>query len=507
MSSPYLDEIANLRGVGFQNPVDFSQRAMYLPNMPPDSFQLMNGRQKKSFSIFRAAINFLKGGVVDTIKGMFTLKGIAMMAGAGALIAFTGGAALPYLAALGIGMGGFQFTAGAINAAQKYSYGDVEGAEKEFQGMGSGFTTALLSFIGLRKAYTSGTVKTANVNEAGQVTSTSQQAAKEGIMGTFKQMFRDVTGKSRMVYKDQVTQQNLFQGGKELFLDNIRGFRLKLANKFGDPNKVLESTKQARDEAMLAYETAKAEGKLNPAQLERLQFRSEQAAARYKAQSRYVAELQSRTQISGQYDAKIASLREEYAKAADPAQKQAIQERIRALESEKLYTLATKEEQAAMLYRQQQKTLVEKQVELAKKPGDPALKGAVDTAKTQQEALLEKAVSDFLGTRFKSLADYAKLQSKDLARLPYELRMDMLKSLSSKIDNAIKTLDPKIESHLAQIAELQKALARVNALQGMFGRGRVWAGNKYQSGELPIYLAASNQTTRGGANGYDEYAY
>lgn len=56
----------------------------------------------------------IKNGFVNTVKGLFSIKGLLITAGTVALVAATGGAALIPLAAVGMGIGGYQITKGAM---------------------------------------------------------------------------------------------------------------------------------------------------------------------------------------------------------------------------------------------------------------------------------------------------------------------------------------------------------------------------------------------------------
>jgi len=84
--------------------------------------------------------NGLKNGVTNTVKGLFSIKGLAITAGSIALVALTGGAALIPLAALGLGVGGYQ-------AARGISQGNTEQ-------VGEGVFTAGASLLGVKMAPT-----------------------------------------------------------------------------------------------------------------------------------------------------------------------------------------------------------------------------------------------------------------------------------------------------------------------------------------------------------------
>ncbi len=180
-------------------------RGTFVPMQGPmDTVEIgQSGRPKRSFSFIGAAVNFVKGAVVDTISGMFSMKGLLTMAGSAALIWATGGAALIPLAALGAGMGAFQVVKGSLNAASALSQGDGEAAENAFRGIGSGTFTAVASLLGARAAYRNGVVKTGTQVKGGKVELASDVVKGEGwfggFKGTVKQMYRDLSGQSRAV--------------------------------------------------------------------------------------------------------------------------------------------------------------------------------------------------------------------------------------------------------------------------------------------------------------------
>ncbi len=203
----YLDEIAALNGGGFQ-PISAQLQSKGLAGLgpvadyPDDSFVNSQQKPKKGFSIVNAVTNFVKGGVVNTIKGMFSLQGLAMMAGTAGLVAVAGTGVLPFLAALGLGMGAIQGVNGAMNALGKYAEGDNAGAEKEFENIGQGFVTGLLSFLGAKSGYKSGSVKT--VANGGK---SSYKTAGTSIKSTLSQLWKDITLRSKV----EGTNMNLLQ--------------------------------------------------------------------------------------------------------------------------------------------------------------------------------------------------------------------------------------------------------------------------------------------------------
>lgn len=83
-------------------------------------------------------LNGLKNGLVNSVKGLFTVNGLLLTAGTMGLVAATGGAALIPLGLLGLGVGGYQVAKGVKN----------QNAEQ----VGEGVFTGAASLLGLRAA-------------------------------------------------------------------------------------------------------------------------------------------------------------------------------------------------------------------------------------------------------------------------------------------------------------------------------------------------------------------
>lgn len=187
---------------------------------PPDIY-FGKQRYHRRFSPFRAFSNLIGGGVTDTIKGIFSLKGLITMGLTGGLIAITGGGAIPFLAAAGIGLGGFQIARGARNAVGLYRMGDTEGSENAFRNIGSGMVSMALSFLGLRSAYQSGTVKTGMFQADKKFVPAKEMIPNnKGLLasakGTFRQLFADIRGKS-------VVYERIGEGGRPFIPHRMMG--------------------------------------------------------------------------------------------------------------------------------------------------------------------------------------------------------------------------------------------------------------------------------------------
>jgi hypothetical protein len=120
---------------------------------------------------------FFKGiaqGAVNTIKGIFTPQGLLMLGGTAALVALTGGAILPLLGAVGIGIGGYQLVKGA-------AAGDTEK-------MGEGVFSLGLSALGFMGPKTV-MVKGANGKNIAYKLAASKPSGKVGILDQVKALF------------------------------------------------------------------------------------------------------------------------------------------------------------------------------------------------------------------------------------------------------------------------------------------------------------------------------
>lgn len=86
-------------------------------------------------------------GLKNTVKGLFSLKGLLMVGGFLALNIMTGGALTPLMFVLGIGVGGYQLSKGLVH--------------KDWEGMGQGIFTLGSTLIGAKfDMYTSKNAKT-----------------------------------------------------------------------------------------------------------------------------------------------------------------------------------------------------------------------------------------------------------------------------------------------------------------------------------------------------------
>jgi hypothetical protein len=146
-------------------------------------------KKKGVAGFFQGILN----GAVNTVKSLFTLQGILSMAGAGALVWATGGAALIPLAALGAGIGGFQM----LNGLAK---GDSES-------VGEGFFVAATSLLGLKF-----TPKKVNLNgQAFTLTNSASPGQSLGIVGRLKALWGG--NKFVSVSEDGTQVMNIWQVG------------------------------------------------------------------------------------------------------------------------------------------------------------------------------------------------------------------------------------------------------------------------------------------------------
>lgn len=147
-----------------------------------DQFTALQCQPQRKFSWTQAFGNLLKGGIGDTLKGIFTLPGMALTALTGGALWLTGGAILPYLAGLGIAIGGLQVVKGLGSAFAYRREGDVQAAEQSFRGVGSGLATGILSLLGFRAAQ--GAAGTSSFAQMGQ-TAVAQTAAAKSKLGAW----------------------------------------------------------------------------------------------------------------------------------------------------------------------------------------------------------------------------------------------------------------------------------------------------------------------------------
>ncbi len=181
---------------------------------------LLQQQPPKKLTFGDVVSSFAKGAVVDTLKGIFSLPGIASMLGCGALIAIAGPAVLPFLAAFGIATGGFGAATGFMSAMGAAARGDTEGAKNAIRGIGSNTVAMLTSIFGIRSFYKNSAIQTTNA----------------GNKGMFGRLWQDITGKSEVVG----TGKNLFGVMKDTSATNIGKLRLSAKNLFSNPQSVLE---------------------------------------------------------------------------------------------------------------------------------------------------------------------------------------------------------------------------------------------------------------------------
>ncbi len=277
-----IEEISALRAAQMQEAAMYGDpRGMswlLRQQMPPDVMirsRMAGQQQQEGFSFVRAGLNFVKGAVVDTISGMFSLKGLATMALAGGAIALTGGAALPFIAAAGIAMGGFQFIKSGIDAGLAYSEGRYRDSENAFRGMGSGAASLGLSIFGARAGYKAGKGKLTDSVFENQSASTRA----ETVGGTLKQLYLDITGqaKVRHTIDGHVHEVSLFRYGKNEFMGNLRNLRSWFDNKWGGTAESMKQrgtdyTNEARGARSEAAQRYKDKGAVYDARMKEIQY-------------------------------------------------------------------------------------------------------------------------------------------------------------------------------------------------------------------------------------------
>lgn len=150
------------------------------------------------FGAFTAVFRGVKNGLVNTVKSLLTPKGLIMAAAGVVLTVATGGAAVPFMAAIGVGIGGFQIARNGFTAAQLYWQGRGAEAEKAMEGVGEGIftagTSALSAYFGQR------TFKAAD----GTIFKMPDVVPKEGSLiartvGTVRSYVSVLTGKTELV--------------------------------------------------------------------------------------------------------------------------------------------------------------------------------------------------------------------------------------------------------------------------------------------------------------------
>ncbi len=148
-----------------------AQPAVFAQPQMSDQYGGAHGGGKKKASLFGAIKSLVKGATVNFIKAATSPKGLLMAAGGIALTVATGGAALPFLIAGGVAMSGVQVAKNGAAAYSLYKQGNVDGAEKALENVGTGITSGVLSVAGARAAVKGGVVKpTAQIQNTGKVT-------------------------------------------------------------------------------------------------------------------------------------------------------------------------------------------------------------------------------------------------------------------------------------------------------------------------------------------------
>lgn len=121
-----------------------------LGDIGQDSYGFAQKPKKKSFSLLNAAGNLFKGAVLNPLKSLFSLQGLATAGLAAGAIALFGAPAAIGLGAIGLITGGLQAFRGGKDFIGNYMAGNMEAAERSFEDIGSGTTTGLLSAAGIR---------------------------------------------------------------------------------------------------------------------------------------------------------------------------------------------------------------------------------------------------------------------------------------------------------------------------------------------------------------------
>lgn len=128
------------------------------PQGSPDAEKPAEEKKDKGFSIFGAAKNFLYGATVGVVKDTLggavkhPIKTALCVGAAAAFIAATGGTGAIILGAIGATAGVAGVGIGTAKAVGKYSSGDKQGAEEEFENIGKNTTLTALSVVGVGAA-------------------------------------------------------------------------------------------------------------------------------------------------------------------------------------------------------------------------------------------------------------------------------------------------------------------------------------------------------------------
>lgn len=204
-----------------------------------DQFMARQANRKRGFSIFNAAGHFIKGAVINPIKSLLSIGGLASMAIAGGVVCAFGAPAALGLAALGVGLGGLQLARGGFNFISNYFKGNMSAAEQSFEDIGGGGVTAFLSgraFSAIGKALSfkpfsaEGSVKLPFIGEGSKLdpkafTQLIQQG-KQNFMGNF----------------DSLRQLNFSKVGNQISTQ-ARGFWIQTRRGFRDVGRMYSADK------------------------------------------------------------------------------------------------------------------------------------------------------------------------------------------------------------------------------------------------------------------------
>lgn len=202
-------EINNGYGLPSQQGLQRSQRAngfgAFTHNSAStgeDSFSRLNGKPGQEhdgrFSISRAAKNFMKG-VISPVTSILQHPGkaLAMLAGTVAL-ATVAPVTIPLMLIGFTGLSAFQAGKGVLQAASRYSAGDMAGAEQAFESIGAGTVGVGLSALGVRSsaAVAAETQATAQAIKGGANLAQATKAGMEASAGTRSLSFWQAIGKN-----------------------------------------------------------------------------------------------------------------------------------------------------------------------------------------------------------------------------------------------------------------------------------------------------------------------
>lgn len=167
----------------------------------------MAPRPRQSFSLGTALWRVFKGGVVDTVKGLFSKTGL-LMTGALVAIGFSPLApllavALPYLIGAGFVIGGAKTAISGYQAVKRGAQGDIEGCYDALEGVGSGLATVGLSAWGARSLYRAGApIQAGGVNYRVAGTAAESSTGNISFREAAELTFRDIFGLVRRLPVD-----------------------------------------------------------------------------------------------------------------------------------------------------------------------------------------------------------------------------------------------------------------------------------------------------------------